>query len=637
MIRAFQWDLARQVERLDWLLAQLPRYAEWGYEELHLHLEDAVDYPSLPGVARADAYSWSQFERLVESATRHGIRVVPIANLLGHTQYLIKTPQWRELNELLDADGNPAAHGQICPDHPRTLEVAERLMGDLRSSCTAGKIHVGLDESFHLGQHPRSASEIERMGLPAYFANYVKTLHRLAQAQGLNMAIWADMLIMLPEAIASLPAGIAAYDWYYHGFRRHPRFELFNFQEYDLASPLRDQGVDYWACPMNGAFRHEPLPIFGERLANAIAWWQRAEKTGAAGFLVSSWEPAHLTPELTTLVDAAIAGLWLDGDSSDHATLLRRGFGRASSIARPASESRLALACDERGFASYAQAERHRHWDTSPLDDGPGREAAKVRFFDRAIKRAQFEPLRLSLQWRRYLAQREYFVRHGAKSLLRARRLRARGRHAEARDILAQLSTAATAFAATLQAGKAAADTLWRLTRKAPSTGPNHGIVAGDQKKLTAWQRWLQRALKTPAHLDTRSPLLGGWQLSLTVHATRPNANAVVVQQQHPSGEWIDLRQRHTIEFRSNAARRRSPLKRGWSVPVDEPGLPLRLALRGVGEVAISQVFLTNGPETKWNQTWPKAVRQKFGQPAPESGWPNLDWTTDRDVLPLVF
>jgi hypothetical protein len=30
MIRAFQWDLARQVERLDWLLAQLPRYAEWG-------------------------------------------------------------------------------------------------------------------------------------------------------------------------------------------------------------------------------------------------------------------------------------------------------------------------------------------------------------------------------------------------------------------------------------------------------------------------------------------------------------------------------------------------------------------------------------------------------------------------------
>ena len=42
MIRAFQWDLARQVERLDVLLALLPRYAAWGYHELYLHLEDAV-------------------------------------------------------------------------------------------------------------------------------------------------------------------------------------------------------------------------------------------------------------------------------------------------------------------------------------------------------------------------------------------------------------------------------------------------------------------------------------------------------------------------------------------------------------------------------------------------------------------
>ena len=49
MIRSFQWDLARQTERHDWLLAQLPRYADWGYHELHLHLEDAVEFPSLPG------------------------------------------------------------------------------------------------------------------------------------------------------------------------------------------------------------------------------------------------------------------------------------------------------------------------------------------------------------------------------------------------------------------------------------------------------------------------------------------------------------------------------------------------------------------------------------------------------------
>src|SRR5664279_3866376 len=108
-IRAFQWDLARQVERLDFLLQWLPRYAEWGYEELYLHLEDAVEYPSLPGVARSDAFTHRQLERLVAAARRAGIKVVPIVNLLGHTQYLIKTPELRDLNELRDAAGHPLA------------------------------------------------------------------------------------------------------------------------------------------------------------------------------------------------------------------------------------------------------------------------------------------------------------------------------------------------------------------------------------------------------------------------------------------------------------------------------------------------------------------------------------------------
>src|SRR5271155_3715151 len=128
MIAAFQWDLARQAERLVWLLAQLPRYAGWGYRELYLHLEDAVEYPSLPGVARRDAYSRGQLARLVAEASRVGVGVVPIVNLLGHTQYLIKVPELRDLNELRAPDGSPPPTGQVCPLHPRTLEVPDALI-----------------------------------------------------------------------------------------------------------------------------------------------------------------------------------------------------------------------------------------------------------------------------------------------------------------------------------------------------------------------------------------------------------------------------------------------------------------------------------------------------------------------------
>jgi len=329
--KAFQWDLARQVERLEFLLKWLPRYAEWGYQELYLHLEDAVEYPSLPGVARSDAYSYRQIGRLVDAATRAGIKVVPIVNLLGHTQYLIKVPELRDLNELRDAEGRPLDRGQICPLDPRTLEVARKLLGDMAPFCTAGKVHVGLDESFHLGQCSRCRAEVKRRGLAAHFAGYVVQLHRLTVGMGLRMGLWADMLALLPEAIPMLPRDVIAYDWYYYPFARHPRIELRNFDEVNIAAPLKKQGIEYWGCPMNGAFRYEPMPVFGDRLANIRSWWKRCQSVGAGGFLVTSWEANRLAIELTTAVDAAAACLWLEPEIEDAREMLARGFARVFS------------------------------------------------------------------------------------------------------------------------------------------------------------------------------------------------------------------------------------------------------------------------------------------------------------------
>jgi hypothetical protein len=282
MIKAFQWDLARQVERIDWLVAQLPRYADWGYDELYLHLEDAVEFPSLPGVARRDAYSRRQFARLVGEATRVGIGVVPIINLLGHTQYLIKVPELRDLNELRAPDGSPLAQGQVCPLHPALPGVADALVRDLAPFCTAGKVHVGLDESFHLGRHPLCRAEIAEVGLGAHFGRYVQRLNGVAVSHGLRLGMWADMLALIPDAIGHLPRGIMAYDWYYYPFGQRPRLELRNFAEYDLAPALRAQGIEYWGCPMNGSFRYEILPLFGDRLANFRSWWGRWARAGCS-------------------------------------------------------------------------------------------------------------------------------------------------------------------------------------------------------------------------------------------------------------------------------------------------------------------------------------------------------------------
>ncbi len=582
MIRAFQWDLARQVERLDWLLAQLPRYAAWGYNELYLHLEDAVEYPSLPGVARADAYSYRQFGRLVNAATRAGIKVVPIVNLLGHTQYLIKVPGLRDLNELRAPDGSPLERGQICPLHPRTLEVAEKLLRDMAPFCTAGKVHVGLDESFHLGKHPLSQREIARIGRAAHFAGHVGRLHALTHSLGLRMGMWADMLYSLLEAIPLLPRDIAAYEWYYYKFARRPRVELFNFAESNVGERLRARGIEYWGCPMNGAFRFEPLPLFADRLDNIVAWWRRCQRLEATGFLVTSWEPSRLAMELTTVVDAAAACLWLEPGVTRPQAMLERGFARVFGQTTAKAAARTALACDRFPFGGYPRWEINARWDVVSRRESPAGFQKEERFLRKLIQKAQRlpEPLRASIAFRHYLAERDLFVRGaGPRPAL-----------------------------------PSAARKMWTRTRN--GHGPNEAMVRADARRQTGT----------------------GWQLCYRVNNFAPACQFVAVEQQRADGSWEMRQGCHTIEFQARAARRRGGLTREHAASVEWAGdignFPrLRLVLRGVGQAKLENVELTNG-----RAGWPALPPMKvLGRPARRRGWPALNWTKNQAVLRLRF
>jgi hypothetical protein len=641
MIAAFQWDLGRQVERLDWLLARLPRYADWGYRELYLHLEDAVEFPSLPGVARKDAYSRKQFARLVGEASRVGIGVVPIINLLGHTQYLIKVPELRDLNELRAPDGSPLENGQVCPLHPRMLDVADALIGDIAPFCTAGKVHVGLDESFSLGRHPLSVAEIAEVGLAGHFARHVGRLNGVVGRHGLRLGMWADMLALLPAAVEQLPPGIVAYDWYYYPFGGRPRIELRNFAEYDLVPALRARGIEYWGCPMNGSFRHEPLPIFGERLANIRDWWRRCHAVGAGGMLVTSWEPNRLAVEMTTVVDAAAASLWLEPGIDDSTGMLAAGFGRALGGSRGRELARTALACDERAFVGYARWEINDRWDVCATRRGVSRQEAERAFFTRlgAPSSSLPAPFRKSVAFRRYLAERDVYVRSTAAMVFALRRRLARFGPADPRVVagIAGLLGHADQFAATVKLGRRAARELWGLTRDRRERGPNERIVAKDADRLAALRSWIVRAAADPGRLTAASPVCGAWQLRFDVLLSRPALQRVVVECRSPDGTWRVLHGRMALEFRAEAARPRTDIRREFSVPVPGPDSVLRIAVRGIGQVGIALVELTDGVAVLRARGWTAASKRTIGKAAPPQGFPVLEWERNAGAVALLF
>ncbi|MEY4940261.1 MAG: hypothetical protein RIQ93_1996 [Verrucomicrobiota bacterium] len=592
MIRAFQWDLARQMERLDWLLAQLPRYAGWGYEELYLHLEDAVEYPSLPGVARRDALSRRQLGRLVEAALRVEITVVPIVNLLGHTQYLLKDPALRDLNELRGPDGRALPQGQICPAHPRTLEIAEKLLRDVAPFCTAGKVHVGLDESFQLGRHPLSRQEIAAIGRAAHFARYVGRLRELTRAQGMRMGMWADMLYFLPDAIDQLPADVAVYEWYYYPFTRRPRVELFNFTESAVGGKLRARGMEYWGCPMNGAFRHEPIPYFGDRFGNITSWWRHCQKVKAAGFLVTAWEPNRLAQELTTVVDAATASLWLDVPTPKPSLMLQRGFARVFGKKTAPAAARIALACDRYPFGGYPRWQINSDWNLVSRRESAAPYRWEEQFFRQLLQRSRMlrprlpAPLQATLVFRWYLAARDRHVRTGGPK-------------------------------PPLRSALAAARVMWNHTRDPQARGPNEEMLRADAGR----------------HLSGSA-----WQLCYRVNNFAPAAQLVAVEQQDAESGWVTRQACHTIEFQARAAQPRGGLTREHAAPVVWTGDPaawpaLRFVLRGIGQVKIEAVELTDGRK-RWPATLP---RTQLGQPAPRAGWPALDWEKNQDCCVIEF
>lgn len=641
MIRAFQWDLARQVERLDWLHAQLPRYSDWGYQELYLHLEDAVEYPSLPSVARADAYRHRDLARLTERADKVGIKVVPIVNLLGHTQYLIKTPELRELNELRHPDGSPLERGQVCPVLPRTLEIAEKLFDDVRVFCSAGKIHVGLDESFHLGHHPESRREIAAIGLAAHFARYATRLHERISARGMKMGMWADMLALIPEAIPLLPAGIAAYDWYYYPFQSRPRLELFNFREYDLAPSLRARGIEYWGCPTNGAFRFEPLPVFSDRLQNLRAWWKRCHQVQAAGFLVTSWESYRLAIEITTLVDAAAATLWREPSIDDGTGMLANGFRLAqpgANMRQCQTWARSALSCDVHAFSGYARWEINERWNGNSTRSPFVRSTAELRFFARLQRRDILpEPFRQSIAFRRYLAERDRFVQDAARGVWRLRRLHMKSRHGEFIAVVRSLRHEASEFRAALKHGRSAAVAMWNRSRDPRVRGQNLGILENDRLRLNTWIAWLKCVGKDYSMANGETVVAGFWQLQFLVHSFAPALQKVIVEEQTGDGAWKQIGARFTIEFRAEAARPRSRIRREFAVPVENPEAKFRIAVRGLGQIAISGVELTNGIHHRRAIGVLPTRRKIIGKPAPRRGFPKIDWDTNVDAWTIQF
>jgi hypothetical protein len=207
-LRMWTLDLAReQAPTLDHLYQYAALTQDAGYDALGLYLEHRFAYPSLP---------WAQGQGCVTPEMVRALRsefpslqVVPFVNLLGHMEGFLNAEEGRRYRE------ERFAGMQACPCKPEVRALAESLLDDTLAAFDSQIVHIGGDETWQLGACDACKAFVEAHGKAELYGRHFGPLAERVAAAGRTPAVWGDMFLEHPEALAHMPRETVVFDWQY--------------------------------------------------------------------------------------------------------------------------------------------------------------------------------------------------------------------------------------------------------------------------------------------------------------------------------------------------------------------------------------------------------------------------------------
>ena len=239
-----------------------------GFDALVLEYDCRVPWKVWAG-AGSPLLTKSAVKRLVGHAEKLGFEVIPLIQIHGHLEWILKNPGYSFLRE----NGNL---NELCPCHAESFPKMRRWIDEVAGLHPhAEKIHLGGDETWHLGTCPRCRKAIQndpaRRGRMGLYLDHVSALCRYAwEEKRLRPMLWDDMFCggsFLPSP-GVFPEATIFVHWKYSG------------KVTDRLDRIRGTGFEVWgASAIRCAWKHhhwKALNPIGERLANIADW----EKTG---------------------------------------------------------------------------------------------------------------------------------------------------------------------------------------------------------------------------------------------------------------------------------------------------------------------------------------------------------------------
>ena len=218
VLRGLMVDAGRVPEPLDYYRRVIEFCADWELNALQFRLADdqgtALRFASVPGLlTHKNAFTPDQLRSLAEYAQSHGVDLIPELESFGHTGYITRTSAYAHLLDR-QPEGTSNFTGVI-PVSPETLPLFQKLYREVAAIFPSTYLHGGCDE-VNWGGSALSRNALRAKTRAQIWAEYLNSLHQVAQGLGKQFIVWGDFVLHKePEILPQLDKRIIIMDWNY--------------------------------------------------------------------------------------------------------------------------------------------------------------------------------------------------------------------------------------------------------------------------------------------------------------------------------------------------------------------------------------------------------------------------------------
>lgn len=302
--RIWMLDLAReQSPSLDTLYQYASTALDSGYEALGLYLEHRFAFPSAPWAHGRGAVTPDMIRSLRSEFP--SLQIVPFINLLGHVEGFIYTEEGRRFR------AEPYRGLQASASIPEFVELAKSLLDDTLQAFDSELIHIGGDETAQLDKHPLDQARLENYrgdGKAMIYGEHFGPLAQRVVDAGRIPAVWGDIFLEHPDALAAMPKSTQIFDWQYFGGLQNS------------APKLKEAGFTVWGCPTlhvyNAAWMHL---VESENNIRQVA--KDVADLNLEGVCLTTWEFGLFSAVDSILPAVKAAGQIMDNPDGGHGLL----------------------------------------------------------------------------------------------------------------------------------------------------------------------------------------------------------------------------------------------------------------------------------------------------------------------------